>query len=72
MGKDFNVRFPEDIADRLANLAMRTKRTKSFYVKEIITQYLDEYEDICLASERLNNKHSRYYSTEEVEKRLGL
>lgn len=72
MRKALNVRLSKDIADRLENLALKTKRPKSFYVKEILTQYLDEYEDIYLALERLSDKNARYYSTEEVEKELGL
>lgn len=72
MRKALNVRLSKDIADRLENLALKTKRPKSFYVKEILTQYLDEYEDIYLALERLSDKNARYYPTEEVEKELGL
>ncbi len=72
MTKVMNIRLSEDIATRLDLLAEKTQRPKSFYVKEILSRYLGEYEDAYLALERLNDKNSRYYTTEEVEKSLGL
>jgi RHH-type rel operon transcriptional repressor/antitoxin RelB len=72
MTKVLNIRLSEDIAKRLDLLAEKTQRPKSFYVKEILSRYLGEYEDAYLALERLNDKNSRYYNTEEVEKSLGL
>jgi len=72
MGRILNIRLSDDIADRLDHLAQKTKRSKSFYVKEIIAEYIDDYEDAYLALDRLNDQNARYYSTEEVEKELGL
>ena len=40
------VRLPEDIDRRLSLLASKTKRPKSFFVKEALTEYLDEYESM--------------------------
>jgi RHH-type rel operon transcriptional repressor/antitoxin RelB len=72
MTKVLNIRLSEDIATRLDHLAEKTQRPKSFYVKEILSRYLGEYEDAYLALERLNDKNSQYYTTEEVEKSLDL
>ncbi len=72
MSKVLNIRLSEDISTRLDILAEKTQRPKSFYVKEILSRYLGEYEDAYLSLERLNDKNSRYYRTEEVEKSLGL
>ena len=72
MTKVLNIRLSEDIATRLDLLAEKTQRPKSFYVKEILSRYLGEYEDAYLALERLNDKNTRYYTTDEVEKSLGL
>ena len=72
MTKVLNIRLSEDIATRLDRLAEKTQRPKSFYVKEILSRYLGEYEDAYLALERLNDKNTRYYTTDEVEKSLGL
>lgn len=43
------VRLPEDIENRLADLARKTGRTKTFYVRQAIIEYLDDLEDIYLA-----------------------
>ena len=69
------VRLPEEIEHRLVNLAKKTGRTKSFYAREAILEYLDDLEDIYLAEKRLEDLRagrSRTYTLEEVEKELGL
>ena len=72
MSKVLNVRIEEDLSDRLELLAEKTKRSKSFYIKEILTQHLAEYEDAYLALDRLNDRNAKYYSTEDMEKILDL
>lgn len=39
------IRLPEDIENRLASLAAKTGRTKTFYAKEAILEHLDDIED---------------------------
>jgi RHH-type rel operon transcriptional repressor/antitoxin RelB len=70
--KTVNVRVSEEVAERLEHLATKTHRTKSFYIREIIENHLEEYEEAYLALDRLNDKNARYYSTEEAEKLLEL
>ena len=72
MSKILNVRLPDDISSRLDSLAEKTKRPKSFYIKEILDRHLSEYEEAYLALDRLNDRNAQYYSTEEVEKILDL
>ncbi|HAJ25949.1 MAG TPA: hypothetical protein DCG53_01650 [Syntrophus sp. (in: bacteria)] len=72
MAKVLNIRLSDDISTRLDTLAEKTRRPKSFYVKEILSRYLGEYEDAYLALERLNDKNASYHTTEEVEKSLDL
>lgn len=43
------VRLPEDLDLRLSMLAAKTRRSKSYYMKEAISEYLDEYEKIYQA-----------------------
>ena len=46
-------RLPPAIEVRLAELAKRTGRSKSFYAREAILYHIDELEDIYLAESRL-------------------
>jgi RHH-type transcriptional regulator, rel operon repressor / antitoxin RelB len=66
------LKLPADLEDRLNKLAGKTKRPKSFYMREALTEYLEEYEDAFLALDRLNKKNAKYLSTRELEDRLGL
>lgn len=49
------LRLPPDIETRLAKLAKRTGRTKSFYAREAILRHLDELEDLYLAESRFED-----------------
>lgn len=43
------IRLPEDIEIRLDALARKTGRTKTYYAREAIVEYLADLEDIYLA-----------------------
>lgn len=43
-----SVKLTGELEERLNHLVQVTKRTKSFYLKEAITAYLDEMEDKLL------------------------
>ena len=47
------LRLPVEIEKRLAALARKTGRTKSFYARQAISQHLDDLEDYYLARKRL-------------------
>jgi RHH-type rel operon transcriptional repressor/antitoxin RelB len=48
------IRLDDETEARLARLAERTGRTKSFYVKEATLEKLEEYEDYYLAKDSLD------------------
>jgi RHH-type rel operon transcriptional repressor/antitoxin RelB len=48
-----SIRLPEDLEARLARLAKKTGRTKSFYIKEAIAEQIADLEDFYLAEERM-------------------
>lgn len=54
------IRLPEDVENRLASLAAKTGRTKTFYAKEAILEHLDDIEDKYLAINRLENPSKRW------------
>ena len=49
------IRLPPDIEACLVELAKRTGRTKSFYVREAVLNHLDELEDLYFAETRLED-----------------
>lgn len=69
------IRLPIEIENRLDALAQATGRTKTFYAREAILEYLDDLEDLYLAEKQLieiKAGRSKTYSSEEVERSLGL
>ncbi len=46
------LQLPADIEKRLDELARKTGRSKSDYVREAIVEHLDDLEDLYLAEER--------------------
>jgi len=65
------VRLSAEIEERIAHLAARTGRTKTYYIKEAIMQHLDEMEDKYLALERLE-KPARHWTLDEMEQGLDM
>ena len=65
------IRLDPEIENRLALLAKRTGRTKTFYAREAILQHLEDLEDTYLASKRLE-RPAQTYSAAEVKHELGL
>lgn len=65
------VRLPDQLEDRLSQLARQTHRSKSYYVKQAIQDFLDEQEDHLIALSRLEKKNP-ILTLEEMEDRLGL
>lgn len=65
------IRLPEDIERRLEELARKTNRTKTFYAREAILEYLDDLEDYYLAVTRIE-ENLPSIPIEEVERQLGL
>ncbi len=65
------IRLPQDIEERLTNLAKRTGRTKTYYAREAILEHLDDLEDLYLAIDRLE-KPAKRWSLEELEQELDL
>lgn len=69
------IRLPADIEERLEHLAKVTGRTKTFYAREAILEYLEDLEDVYLAEQRLidlREGRSRTYTLDEVARDLGL
>ena len=70
-----SIRLDPSIEKRLDDLATQTKRTKAFYLRELITNGLEDLEDHYRASvvmARVRSGEEKTYSLAEVEADLGL
>ena len=48
-----SIRLPDDVSQRLRQLAARTGRSRTFYILAAIRENLDDLEDVYLAEQRL-------------------
>jgi RHH-type rel operon transcriptional repressor/antitoxin RelB len=65
------IRLPESIEKRLSDLASKTGRSKTFYAKEAILNYLEDMEDTYLALNRLE-KPAKRWTLEDIENDADL
>ena len=66
-----SVRLSSDVEKRLEELARRTGRTKSYYVREALLEHLTEMEDRYIAIERLENPSQRW-ALDDLERDVDL
>jgi len=54
--RSMTVRLEDDLDERLGNLARQTGRTKSYYTKLALQEFLDEQEDYVLGIAALERR----------------
>ena len=64
------LRLPPEIEQRLAALAKKTGRSKSYYAREAILRQIEDLEDNYLARRRLARGGPRV-TLESLERQLG-
>ena len=70
-----SIRLAADMEQRLDFLASHTGRTKAYYLREIISEGIEDLEDYYLAAdvlERVRKGQERVHSAADVRKDLGL
>jgi len=65
------VRIEKELEDRLTELARKTGRTKSYYIREALNQFLEDREDYLLGLAVLE-QNEEYLPIAKVRKELGL
>lgn len=69
------IRLPEEIESRLEALAKKTGRTKTYYARQAILEYMDDLEDYYLASSRMldiEQGREKTIPLEEVMRDYGM
>ena len=61
------LRLERALEDRLSRLAERTGRTKTFYVKQALWQFLEDHEDAYLAHEVVCSMRDKEGLTTQIE-----
>ena len=67
-----SIRLPKEMETRINNLAKSTQRSKSFFVKEALSNYLDDMEDYYEVLKRQHDTSRNLISLEELENALGI
>ncbi len=67
-----SIRLPDEILNKLDDLAKTLERSKTYIIRKAIDSYLQEYADYLVALERLRDKDDEIISTEEMRERLAL
>ena len=70
-----SLRLPDDVSQRLRQLAARTGRSRTFYILAAIREHLDDLEDVYLTEQRLIDLRlgkSNAVPLEDVMKRYGV
>ena len=70
-----SIRLDPETERRLDYIASKTRRTKAFYIREMIERSIDDIEDYYLAaeiSERVRNRDEEVFTEHEIRRDLGL
>ena len=66
-----SLRLDQETDSRLNHLAQTTGRTKSFYIRQLLNEHLDDLEDRYIAEQRLEQPGKRLTS-QEIRQALDL
>ncbi len=66
-----SLRLNKELENRLDHLAQTTGRTKTFYIRQLIEDHIDELEDRYIAESRLENPADRL-TGKKIRQELGL
>ena len=72
MSTSVSLRLPDELAEKLNDIAKETERPKSFIIQKAIESYLDDIADLQVALDRLQDKTDKTISSEEMKKALGI
>jgi RHH-type rel operon transcriptional repressor/antitoxin RelB len=67
-----SIRLPKQLTDQLDKVADETERSRSFVVQKALEYYLEDFADLQIALDRLNDPTDSVITGKELRKSLGL
>lgn len=68
-----SIRLPDELEARLEKLALKTGRTKTFYIKEAIEEHIADLEDFYVSERRMRAYDPADNATlDDMMKRYGV
>jgi RHH-type transcriptional regulator, rel operon repressor / antitoxin RelB len=67
-----SVRLPEEITEKLDQIADEMERSRSFIIQKALESYLEEYADLQIALERLHDTTDPLISGNKMRESLGI
>ena len=67
-----SVRLNSDLEEKLEQLSIKTNRSKSFYVKQALENYLNNMDDYFEAKSRDSNSEKNMLNITDLEEHLDF
>jgi len=67
-----SVRLNSDLEEKLEQLSIKTNRSKSFYVKQALENYLNDMDDYFEVKSRDSNSENYMLNITDLEDRLDV
>lgn len=72
MSTAVSIRLPDRLAKELDHISDETERPRSFHVQKAIEAYVEDFADLRVALDRLQNPKDVLVSGKDLRKSLGL
>jgi len=70
MKKNISLSFDEELINKIEKICNVSERTKSWFVKTAVENYIEDIEDLEVALERSQNPISDFVDEKELKKML--
>lgn len=70
MKKNISLSFDEELIEKIEKICKVNERTKSWFVKKAVENYLEELDDVEVALQRFMDSDSEFISENELKKNL--
>ena len=67
-----SVRLPKELADQLNGIARETERPRSFIIQKSLESYIEDFADLQVALDRLQDKSDPIVSGRKLRKSFGV